>query len=255
MVQELFDETYDLIKKNYEKYIPRIHMINGVKEKVLDYYDGGKEYNYLDFYNKTILIQPKTPCFNNKNSKPILLKTSKENPHNIEITSIFEQFNYNTTDTIMFCDTISCSCYERDHTNNLELISDDFKKFQNYFTIAFNFVKKGESLKSLCDFSLHIRLFLDNPINYKPKDYLNYNNVRILYYSKDSYKPYENPKYICELNKLGSYNCSLKKYLSIKSKEEYMRELSDYMYDIKEKISEGEYLNMQNILMDLKKYH
>ena len=86
MIRELSDETYNLIKKKYGSFIPKIHMVNGVKDNILDFYSGGKEYNYLDFYNKSILIEPRTPSLNNEKNT-ILLKTGNENPHNIEVTS------------------------------------------------------------------------------------------------------------------------------------------------------------------------
>ena len=246
MVQELSDETYKLVKKEFVNCIPKIIMINGDKNNILDYYRGGEECNYLNFYKKKILIEPRTPSLINKNKNTILLETSKKNPHNIEITSIFEQVN---------CSCSTARDYNIDDKNStIELNIGDFSKFRHYFTVIFNFVEKGKTLNTIYDFSLHIKLFLDNPLNYNSENYLDHDNIKVIYYSKNAYKPYEE-HCICDIEKLGTYKCSFKKYLSIKSKKEYMEELSNYMFDIKNKITEGEYLNMQNILLNLHKYY
>lgn len=254
MTFELSNEIYDLIKTKCFNYIPKVHMINGVKDNILDFYKGGKEYNYLDFYNKNILIEPRTPSLiSEKNT--ILLETSEENTHNIEVTSTFEQINVTdftgNTDFQWICYTEK----NNDKKSSIELQTDDFKNFKNYFSIIFNFVEKGESFNSVYDFSLHIKLFFDNPLYYTSDNYLNHDNYKVIYYSKYAYKPYQEANCICDIKSLGNEDCSFKKYLSIKTKQEYMHELSDYIFDIKEKISEAEFLNMQNILLDLHKYH
>jgi len=256
MIRELSDETYDLIKKKYGAFIPKIHMINGVKDNVLDFYRGGKEYNYLDFYNKSVLIEPRTPSLNSEKNT-ILLKTSDENPHNIEVTSTLEQVSETNLGSNSDFQWVCFSSKLKDQYKNsvIELVSDDFNNYKNYFTVIFNFVEKGKKSNTIYDFSLHIKLFLDNPIYYNSDNYLGHDNLKVIYYSKYAYKPYKEAKCICDLNDLGSYKCSFKRYLSIKSKKEYFKELSDHMFDIKEEIPEGKYIEMENIIMNLQKYH
>ena len=123
--------------------MPKIHMVNGVKDNILDYYEGGKEYNYLDFYNKYILIEPRTPSLNSEKDT-MLLETSDENPHIIEVNSTFEQVS-----SINLFDTnyklISCSDKFDDEYEHsvIKLEGNDFNNYKNYFTIIFNFVEKG----------------------------------------------------------------------------------------------------------------
>ena len=154
--------------------------------------------------------------------------------------------------------------------------------------MIFDIVKKGTNI---VDCSIHINIFLDNPVYYNSYNYINHDSFRLEYFSKHAYKPRYVADCICHVDMFGSDRCSLKKYLSTISLSEYRSafkkylddnqhkighqvycdmcvlfsniiyeypknfdELSDHLFDIKDKISDGDYINMMDILMKIKHY-
>ena len=90
MVVHLSDEVYEIVRNQYGYYIPAIHIIEANDKDILNYYNGKKEFKYSDFYNKRVTIHSNTPWYNDTDENTILIKTSNECSHNIEVTSKFE---------------------------------------------------------------------------------------------------------------------------------------------------------------------
>lgn len=285
MVLELHEETYKCIKSLYYQYHPIIEMCSYDLDP-LEYYkkvDEGVERvenDYSKIYSKDIRITPKTPNaynvdYSEKEYLPI--KLSEDNPHDIQVSS---ELYYNS------------SAYDigihYDVNDNIQFSNKELRESKLYFILIFDIVKKDTNI---VDCSVHIVLYLNNPVYYNSDNYINHDTYRLEYFSKYAYKPRYIADCICHLDMFGSDRCSLKKYLSTISLSEYSStfkkylddnqhkighqvycdmcvlfsnigyeypknfdELSNHLFDIKDKISEGDYINMMDILMKIKHY-
>ena len=287
MVLELHNETYQCIRETYSAYFPTLE-IKLPEINPLRYYnnvDEGverTESEYIELYSRDVIVTPKTPCVLDNVENKIDIKLCDENPHDISVSSKMEIVDYNPWTQEYGLIIPEFSAYD-----GLYIPNKDLRELMHYFVIIINMVNKNTSD---VDCSITIKIFLDNPVYYDMDKYFNHDNILVTYLSKHAYKPSLVPNCICHLDMLGSDRCSLKKYLSTKSIHEYIKEfkkylddnqhkighqvycdmcvvfsnifyeptnfnkLSDHMFDIKDKISDGEYLNMMDILMKLKNY-
>lgn len=288
MVLELEKETYEFFKNSYSQYMPMIEMCFYDIDP-LYYYKNVNEgvervdYDYTKLYSRDIQLTRKTPYANNAEyndeKECLLIELSQDNPHDIQVYSELYYYNSSDYDIGLYFDVND----EKIHFSNKDLSESHI-----YFIVIFDIVKKGTNF---VDCSVHITIFLDNPVYYNCDNYINHDNLILKYYSRHASKPSYIPSCICHLDMFGSDRCSLKKYLSTKTIHEYIREfknylddnkhtighqeycdmcvvfsnlgyeyptnfnkMSDLMFDIKDKISDGVYLNMMDILMKIKQY-
>tara|TARA_B100000900_G_scaffold409190_1_gene424675 strand:+ start:393 stop:1247 length:855 start_codon:yes stop_codon:yes gene_type:complete len=283
MVLELHEETYNCLVDLISQYMPVVEMCS-YDFYPLEYYkklDEGVERvenDYSKLYSKSVQITPMTPNANNAEcSEKILIQLSEDNPHDIQVSSEI-YYNSNGYDIGIYFDV-----YQKIIFSNKEL-----RESKIYFILIFDIVKKGTNI---VDCSIHINIYLDNPVYYNSYNYINHDSFRLEYFSKLAYKPRYVADCICHVDMFGSDRCSLKKYLSTISLSEYLSifkkylddnqhkighqvycdmcvlfsnigyeypknfdELSDHLFDIKDKISNGDYINMMDILMKIKHY-
>lgn len=251
------------------------------------------EMDYSKIYRKDVILTPRTPNIYNTDGSHILIELSEGNPHDIRLTSQIVIGNSSSTfariyefgiDYFGIDERIDFAIGEEIFLTNKVLRESHIN-----FIMIYDIVKKGTNL---VECSINISMHLDNPVYYNEHNYVNHDNIGLTYCSKYGYTPCYIPSCICHLELLGSDRCSLKKYLSTKSIGDYKYEfkkylddnqhkighqvycdmcvvfsnlgyeyptnfnkLSDQMFDIKDKISDGEYLNMMDILMKIKNYY
>lgn len=229
------------LRENHMYFIPRISLGMQMNIPLIQYYNKNKrEVHISDFYNKAVLIDFREELRNLILSKDRLL-IDYNSDNMIEISVHILSDNYDKKEVV------------HNNKGRIELDSNDFIDNSYKIIISFDIYKNDQSLIDKREFehSLTIELFLRNPRGFTPENYLDHGCFTVYLHSKNAYKPSTGGFCLGVMDQLGTENCEFKKYLKIKTKKQCIEELSEHLFNIKEKIPDNIYLEMENILLDL----
>ena len=229
------------LRENHMYFIPRISLGMQMNIPLVEYYNKNKrEVHISDFYNKAVLIE-----FRNELRNLILSKDRLLVDHNSD--NLFE------ISVHMLSDNYDKKQIVHNDKGIIELDSNDFIDNNYKIIISFDIYKSDHNLIDQREFehALTIELLLRNPIGFTPENYIDHGCFTVCLHSKNAYKPSTGGFCLGVMGQLGTENCEFKKYLKIKNTKQCIKELSEHLFNIKERIPDNTYLEMENILLDL----
>jgi len=255
------DEFASIFKDNIPYLIPQIS--NEPKESfIADYYSYKSEPNLVNMYHKNICAYPNTP--NHFQGPGLLSKLQLHTNDNkiITVSSYLEEKNIITEESktseyqwrYSDSDFNYCIYHEPDDNNRTKIFYNDIYKYNTVYRICsvFSFDYDEKPGDNLYKFSIHIYTLFGPEYDF---DYLHDNHRIKFYYDQASSTRHNASDTLCMCNiiKLGMNDCPFQQYLNKYSIKKTISELMELSYDIKEKLTDSEYLNLTNLIHKLNK--